>query len=66
MDEQRRVRLGERFRDDVKQGKSFDVTVCAEASGDAIEVGVVVSGMTDKLPGSRREVMEQMGQDAFV
>jgi hypothetical protein len=55
--------LGEGAGDLGEEGCAFDVAVGAKAGGDAVEVGVVVAGMTAELVGAGgREGAEECGE----
>jgi hypothetical protein len=48
----RGVRVCEEFRDLAEESFSLDVAVGAEASGDGVEVAIIVAGVAAELVGS--------------
>jgi len=52
--------------EDFEQGEALDVAGAAQASGDGVEVGVVVAGMADDLPQAVGEGIESVAKGAGV
>jgi len=61
-----RVRGIVRVREGGEEGTEFGLAVGAEAGGDAVEVGIVVAGVGDKLPYTLRHSGQNSGEGYLV
>lgn len=66
VDERRRAKLRKGLGDDVEERAPLDIAMGAEAGCDAVEVGIVVTGVADELPCAFGKVVEELAKDEGV